>query len=90
MTAPKKFNVQISKPAERDLDNLPPKDRQKVLIRLAALEADPFRSPKIRKLKAKGIGQWRLEAWPYRVRYDIMNKDVVVYRVRHRKDIYKN
>lgn len=36
-----------------------------------------------------GIGQWRLEIWPYRVRYDIIRREVVLYRVRHRKEIYR-
>jgi len=31
----------------------------------------------------------RLEVWPYRVRYDIIGQDVALYRVRHRKDIYR-
>ena len=41
------------------------------------------------KLTDKGIGRWRLEVWPYRVRYDVMGKQVPLYRVRHRKDIYR-
>ncbi len=54
------------------------------------LETNPFGPPpKIKKLKGKGIGQWRLELWPYRVRYDIIKQEIVLYRVRHRKDIYR-
>jgi hypothetical protein len=30
-----------------------------------------------------------LEVWPYRVRYDVVEQAVVLYRVRHRKDIYR-
>ena len=41
------------------------------------------------KLKGQSIGQWRLEVWPYRVRYDIVGQTVMLYRVRHRKDIYR-
>ena len=54
------------------------------------LETNPFGpGPKIKKLKGKGIGRWRLEVWPYRVRYDVIGREVVLYRVRHRKDIYR-
>ncbi len=38
--------------------------------------------------RGQGIGQWRLEVWPYRVRYDVEGATVILYRVRHRKDIY--
>jgi prevent-host-death family protein len=36
-----------------------------------------------------GSPHWRLEVWPYRVRYDIIGQDVALYRVRHRKDVYR-
>ncbi len=37
----------------------------------------------------KGVGQWRLRVGPYRVRYDVIRRDVVLYRVRHRREIYE-
>ena len=43
-------------------------------------------SLKIKKLKGKR-GQRRPEVWPYRVRYDIVGEEVVLYRVRHRREI---
>jgi hypothetical protein len=36
------------------------------------------------------VGQWRLEVWPFRVRYDVIARDVILNRVRHRKDIYRD
>ncbi|MBI4385696.1 type II toxin-antitoxin system RelE/ParE family toxin, partial [Candidatus Parcubacteria bacterium] len=63
----------------------------KVLEAIKRLGTNPFGPPpKIKKLKGKGVGQWRLEVWPYRVRYDVVGHDVVLYRVRHRKDIYRS
>jgi len=61
----------------------------KVLDALRQLESNPLGPSKVVKLKAKGIGQWRLEVWPYRVRYDVEDQSVVLYRVRHGKDIYR-
>ena len=46
--------------------------------------------PRIKRLKGKGVGHWRLEVWPYRIRYDVEGSDVVLYRVRHRKEIYRD
>ena len=60
---------------------------------LAALEEDPYnRSGKhdIKKLAGlkPGEGQWRIRAGDYRLRYDILGHDVVLYALRHRKEAY--
>ena len=86
---PAKFTVQITPSFRRDLETIPASAQRKVLEALHHLEANPFGSQKVKKLKGKGIGQWRLEVWPYRVRYDVEGQSVVLYRVRHRKDIYR-
>ncbi len=87
---PARFTVQVTPSFQRDLEALPSAVQQNVLKAVKRLETNPFGpSPKIKKLKGKGIGQWRLEVWPYRVRYDIVKQEVVLYRVRHRKDIYR-
>jgi mRNA interferase RelE/StbE len=87
---PARFAVQITPSFRRDLAALPASVQKKVLEALGQLEESPFGPPlKVKKLKGKGIGQWRLEVWPYRVRYDIEGQSVVLYRVRHRKDIYR-
>jgi len=86
---PAKFTVQITPSFRRDLETLPTAAQRKILEALHHLEANRFGPPKVKKLKGKGIGQWRLEVWPYRVRYDIEGQRVVLYRVRHRKDIYR-
>jgi mRNA-degrading endonuclease RelE of RelBE toxin-antitoxin system len=87
---PARFVVQITPSFQRDLEALPRSAQEKILGAVQRLESNPFSPPpKIKKLKGKGIGQWRLEVWPYRVRYDVAGHDVVLYRVRHRKDIYR-
>lgn len=87
---PARFAVRLTPSFRRDLETLPGQIQRKVLDEIRRLESNPFGPPpRIKKLKGKGIGQWRLEVWPYRVRYDVMGQDVVLYRVRHRKDIYR-
>jgi len=86
---PAKFTVQITPSFRRDLETLPTAAQKKILEALHHLEANPLWPPKVKKLKGKSIGQWRLEVWPYRVRYDVEGQSVVLYRVRHRKDIYR-
>ena len=85
---PAKFAVQITPRFRRGLEALPASVEMTVLEALDHLEKTPFGPPlKVKKLKGKGIGQWRLEGWPYRVRYDVEGQTVVLYRARHRKDI---
>ena len=87
---PARFTVRLTPSFRRDLEGLPGSIQDKVLEASKRLETNPFGpKPKIKKLKGKGIGQWRLEIWPYRVRYDIIKQEVVLYRLRHRKDIYR-
>jgi mRNA-degrading endonuclease RelE of RelBE toxin-antitoxin system len=87
---PARFTVRLTPSFQRDLERLAAKVQATVLEEIGRLATNPFGPPpKIKKLKGKGIGQWRLEVWPYRVRYDIVGPDVVLFRVRHRKDIYR-
>lgn len=86
-----KFTVFLTKSFRRDFERIPLKIQGKILSAIKRLEHNPFGPPpKIKKLKGKGIGQWRLEVWPYRVRYDIIGREVTLYRVRHRKEIYQD
>ena len=87
---PARFAVHLTPSVQRDLERLPAAVQRKILDALKRLEENPFGPPpKIKKLKGRGIGQWRLEVWPYRVRYDVEGTDVILYRARHRKDIYR-
>lgn len=87
---PPRFAVRLTPSFQRDLEGLPVSIQDKILGAIKRLETNPFGPPpKIKKLKGKGIGQWRLEIWPYRVRFDIIKEEVVLYRVRHRKEIYR-
>jgi len=88
---PARFTVRLTVSFQRDLDRLPAKDQEKALAAIKRLENDPKGPPpKIKKLKGKGVGQWRLEVWPYRLRYDVVGQEVVLYRARHRKEIYRD
>lgn len=87
---PGRFTVLLTPSFRRDLERLPTSAQKEVLDAIKRLETNPFGPPpKIKKLKGKGIGQWRLEVWPYRVRYDVLGNEVALYRVRHRREIYR-
>lgn len=86
-----RFSVLLTPSFDRDLKRLPAQAQEKIIEAIASLAASPFGPPpRVKKLKSKGVGQWRLEVWPYRVRYDVVGRDVVLYRVRHRKEVYRD
>ena len=88
---PTRFTLILAPAFRRDLEDLPPSIHHQVLEAIKVLETNPKGPhPKIKKLKGKGFGQWRLEVWPYRVRYDVTGGEVHLYRVRHRKEIYRD
>ena len=88
---PVRFSLIFSPGFRRDLEDLPARVHDEVLDAVRVLGVSP-KGPhsKIKKLKAGGIGQWRLEVWPYRVRYDVVGLEVHLYRVRHRREIYRD
>jgi mRNA-degrading endonuclease RelE of RelBE toxin-antitoxin system len=60
---------------------------------LAILRRDPYnrsRRHQIKKLTGceAGEGQWRIRWKEYRLRYDILGSDVVLYSFKHRKEAY--
>ena len=59
---PPRFAVRLTPSFQRDLEELPASVQDKILEAIKRLETNPFGPPpRIKKLKGKGIGQWRLE-----------------------------
>jgi mRNA-degrading endonuclease RelE of RelBE toxin-antitoxin system len=74
---PARFVVRLTPSFQRDLNALHKASQEKVLDAVRRLETNPSGPPpKIKKRKGKGVGQWRLEVWPYRVRYDIIGEEI--------------
>ena len=87
---PGRFTVKLTPSFQKDLEDLPRREQERVLVALDRLETEPFGPPpQVKKLKSQGAGRWRLRVGFYRVRYDVTGQDVVLYRVRHRTDICK-
>jgi mRNA-degrading endonuclease RelE of RelBE toxin-antitoxin system len=63
------WSLQIAKPAQKDIRNLPPKDQARVKAALLAMEIDPFHGD-IKRLQANPSG-WRRRVRNYRIIYDV-------------------
>lgn len=82
------YQLKIKPRAEKDLNNLPRKDYYKILAVLTRLAKDPFSG---KKLEGEYRGYYSIRAWPYRVIYQILKKELVVLviRIGQRQGVYK-
>jgi len=58
------------------------------------LQHNPFNGEQLKNIKKlvdveKGDGQWRIRFGDYRIRYDVIGKDVALHSIKNRKDIYR-
>lgn len=84
------FEIQLERAAEKDLRRLPDDVHKRVIKAIKPLSKEP-RPPGAKKL-AGGKNDWRLRVGDYRVLYEIADtiRIVRVYRIRHRRDVYKD
>jgi mRNA interferase RelE/StbE len=81
-----RFTLVISNRFRRDLRRLDAGMHRRVLEALEALQENPRQGSQLTNVR---IGQWRMRVGDYRIRYDIEGDRVLLYRVRHRRDIYR-
>lgn len=81
------YNIKTGRSFEKDFSKLDSITQNKVLIALERMKKDPFLQTK--KLKKVSVGIYRIRIGDYRIRYDLIDKDIYLYRVRHRKEVYK-
>jgi mRNA interferase RelE/StbE len=83
------YKIILKPSVEKDLRSLPPSVLRRVFKRIEALEDDP--RPR-GSLKLAGAEQlYRIRVGDYRIVYtlDESSAQVVVYYVRHRRDVYR-
>jgi len=81
--------VRYTREAERDVDGLDPAVRRRVLIAVGKLATDPRTAPNVRPLK--GSDRYRLRVGDWRVIYALQDAVLVVLvvRVAHRREAYR-
>ena len=91
--APAAYRVLSSKHYERDVRSLTKRNKpllQIVKDLLVVLRGDPLNGTGVSKLTdvKQGDGQYRIRSGDYRIRYDVVGRDVVLHSFSHRKDAY--
>jgi mRNA interferase RelE/StbE len=82
-----RYRLIIANSFRRDLRRLEAETHRRVLAVLEGLQENPYQGSKLTNI---AIGQWRIRVGDYRIRYDIEGEEVLLYRVRHRRDIYRD
>ena len=83
------YELYIERTAEKDLRKLPPQYFNTVLTKIKALSNDP--RPKGSRKIINSEKFWRIRIGAYRVLYEISDAEhsIKIYKIRHRKDVYK-
>ncbi len=79
------YFVELMPRAVKDLKNLPKQESKKIVIKIQGLE-DGLTGD-IKKL-TNYSPEYRLRVGDYRVLFEIEEKRIIIYRVKHRKDAY--
>ena len=80
------YQLVISNRFRRDLRRLDAETHRRVLDALERLQENPHQGSQLTNVD---IGAWRIRVGEYRIRYDIDNDRILLYRVRHRREIYR-
>src|SRR5262245_50272657 len=83
------YRVEISRPAYKQLDGLPPKLARRIAKKINSLETNP-RPHGVEKLEGE-VDLYRVRVGDYRVIYSIEDERllVLVIRIGDRKDVYR-
>jgi len=80
------YTVEFKPRSLKDLNRLPVQERRRVFAKIEGLKSDLFGDVK----KLTGMTpEYRLRVGDYRVLFEIEGAQVVVYRVRHRREAYQ-
>jgi len=84
-----KYEIQISRSAEKALKRLPKRDLSKVVQAIQSLALSPF-PPGCRKLTGEE-STFRIRVGIYRLIYEVEDKKLLIWvlKIGHRKDIYR-
>ena len=82
------YSLEIKRSAAKELAQLPPKDRGRVVSRIQALADDPR---PVGAEKLSGQERYRVRQGDYRILYEIEDQilRIMVVKIGHRRDVYR-
>lgn len=82
------YTIHLERRAERELRRLPPNVIRRIDAMLHQLANNP-RPDGVVKLSGRMNSGWRVRVGDYRILYRIEEHRVDVYRIKHRRDAYR-
>ena len=82
-----KYELVYTRRAEKDIEKLEPRVRDRIGKALLRYREDPLRFAET--LSDPILGGYRFRIGDYRVIFDVQGNEVVVLRVGHRREIYR-
>jgi mRNA interferase RelE/StbE len=82
------FVIEFTKHAQDFINKLENKDAEIILNKIYSMRENPFRNLK----RLQGEKLWRLRIGDYRAIIDVIvsNNKIIIVRIGHRKNVYKN
>ena len=82
------YSLEIKRSAAKELAQLPPKDRGRIVARIQALADDPR---PVGAEKLSGQERYRVRQGDYRILYEIEDQvlRIMVVKIGHRRDVYR-
>jgi mRNA interferase RelE/StbE len=81
------MQVEIDEKALKDLQKIDKRNASKILNKIESLEKFP-EIPNFKKL-TNFYPPFRLRVGDYRVLFDVENEKITVFRIKHRREVYK-
>lgn len=82
------YKLVYTKRAVKDIRRLAPSIKQRLKVSLEKYRDDPLAFAQ--KLTNSDLGTYRFRVGNYRVIFDLEGDDLIILRVGHRRDIYRN
>jgi len=82
------YNIHLDKRLDKDFKKMEEKMRNDIFKAISELEHFSIGSKNIKKLRTPFDG-YRKRTGDYRVLFKVIEHDIFIYAIRHRKDVYK-
>lgn len=82
------YSIELKRSAAKELTQLPPNDRGRIIARIQALADDPR---PVGAEKLSGQDRYRVRQGDYRILYEIEDQvlRIMVVKIGHRRDVYR-
>lgn len=81
------YQVLLTKAAQKNLEKVDVRYKKRIYLALIELSANPYIG---KRLEGQLHDFYSLRVWPYRIIYQVINKELIVFvvQIKHRQGVY--